>query len=287
MDSRSGGARATPRQQMGVGPAAHRGRRSHLGARPRLGRLVALPQPSPDRPRRPLTTTSRRRLTRRPTVVGRLACRPTDPGPPPSTASPSAQEIVVDVAGKVRRPGLVRTTPGSRVADVLALAGGALPGVDLTTLNLARQVTDGEQILVGIPGAPPPTTPGAGDRPLPDAQLHPRRPQQGNPRRPRSPPRRRPGPGPANPRLANRTRPLHHRRRTPRGLRRRPKEVRLPKTPCPRLTPPLQPPTVDQPGSTVEESGRSAPTARGGSGGTVGCAVVGAGGGLGGRLRWC
>jgi competence protein ComEA len=50
---------------------------------------------------------------------------------------------------------------------VLALAGGALPGVDLTTLNLARQVTDGEQILVGVPGAPPPTTPGTGHPPTP------------------------------------------------------------------------------------------------------------------------
>jgi competence protein ComEA len=70
--------------------------------------------------------------------------------------------VVVDVAGKVRRPGLVRAPAGSRVADVLTLAGGALPGVDLTTLNLARQVTDGEQILVGQANAPPPTTPGGG-----------------------------------------------------------------------------------------------------------------------------
>ncbi|TCM43524.1 comEA protein [Kribbella sp. VKM Ac-2568] len=71
--------------------------------------------------------------------------------------------MVVHVAGKVRRPGLVRAKPGSRVADVLAMAGGALPGVDLTTLNLARPVTDGEQILVGVSGAPQPsaTQPGS------------------------------------------------------------------------------------------------------------------------------
>jgi competence protein ComEA len=84
-----------------------------------------------------------------------------------TTASPTSQEVVVDVAGKVRRPGLVRVKPGSRVADVLALAGGALPGVDLTSLNLARQVTDGEQILVGVPGGPPPVTPGPGRTPGP------------------------------------------------------------------------------------------------------------------------
>ena len=105
---------------------------------------------------------------------GPPAIQPTpgsSPDLPTSTGtSPSTQEVVVDVAGKVRRPGLVRTTPGARVADVLALAGGALPGVDLTTLNLARQVTDGEQILVGLPGAPPPPTPGAAHPPTPGAQ---------------------------------------------------------------------------------------------------------------------
>ena len=78
MDSRSSGARATPRQQMDVGPAAHRSRRVHLRARPRLGRLVALPQPPPDRSRREVATSSRRRLTRQPTV-GRTAGHPTDP----------------------------------------------------------------------------------------------------------------------------------------------------------------------------------------------------------------
>jgi competence protein ComEA len=70
--------------------------------------------------------------------------------------------VVVHVAGKVRRPGLVRAPAGSRVADVLAAAGGALPGVDLTTLNLARQVTDGEQIVVGVPALAPAGTPTAG-----------------------------------------------------------------------------------------------------------------------------
>jgi competence protein ComEA len=41
---------------------------------------------------------------------------------------------------------------------VLALAGGPLRGVDLTSLNLARQVADGEQIIVGQPTQPPSTT---------------------------------------------------------------------------------------------------------------------------------
>ncbi|MFG2104855.1 helix-hairpin-helix domain-containing protein [Micromonospora echinaurantiaca] len=81
-------------------------------------------------------------------------------------ASP-AGELVVAVAGKVRRPGLVRVPAGARVADAVEAAGGALPGVDVALLNPARKVTDGELIVVGVP-APPnlagaPAAPGAGD----------------------------------------------------------------------------------------------------------------------------
>ncbi len=70
--------------------------------------------------------------------------------PSPTTgASPAA--VTVDVAGKVRRPG-VRTLPaGSRVVDAVRRAGGARRGVDLGSLNLARVLVDGEQIFVGGP----------------------------------------------------------------------------------------------------------------------------------------
>src|SRR5436190_2487428 len=46
--------------------------------------------------------------------------------------------IVVAVAGRVYRPGLVRLPTGSRVADAIEAAGGALPGTDLSFVNLAR-----------------------------------------------------------------------------------------------------------------------------------------------------
>ena len=59
--------------------------------------------------------------------------------------------VVVDVAGKVRRPGIATLPVGSRVVDALEAAGGARRGVDLTSLNLARVLVDGEQIVVGIP----------------------------------------------------------------------------------------------------------------------------------------
>lgn len=107
--------------------------------------LRARPQPVPDRPMAGLTSGT-------PVAA---------PGSSPS-ASAAPRVVVVHVAGRVRRPGLVRAAAGARVADVIASAGGALPGVDLTSVNLARQVTDGEQIVVGVPGAQPPATPGRG-----------------------------------------------------------------------------------------------------------------------------
>jgi len=61
---------------------------------------------------------------------------------------------VVAVSGLVHEPGLVRLPPGARVADAIEAAGGVLPDADLDHLNLARKVTDGELITVGIP--PPP-----------------------------------------------------------------------------------------------------------------------------------
>ncbi|MEP7178620.1 MAG: ComEA family DNA-binding protein, partial [Pseudonocardiales bacterium] len=71
----------------------------------------------------------------------------------PVTSAPAM--LVVDVTGKVRHPGLYRLPAGSRVDDAVQAAGGVLPIVDLSTVNLAAHLTDGQQIAVGIPGAPP------------------------------------------------------------------------------------------------------------------------------------
>ncbi|SOD74733.1 competence protein ComEA [Jatrophihabitans sp. GAS493] len=71
-----------------------------------------------------------------------------------SAPMPSApSNLVVDVAGRVRHQGVYRLPPGSRVNDAIKAAGGALPGVDLSGLNLASLVADGQQIAVGVPGA--------------------------------------------------------------------------------------------------------------------------------------
>lgn len=76
---------------------------------------------------------------------------PTAPTAP--TEGPDAGSIVVSVVGKVARPGLVRVPAGARLADALEAAGGALPGTDVAVLNLARRLTDGEQLVVGAPAA--------------------------------------------------------------------------------------------------------------------------------------
>lgn len=76
------------------------------------------------------------------------------PGDPVAAGPATAGPLVVSVVGKVARPGLVRIPDGARVADAVDAAGGAMPGVDLAVLNLARRVGDGEQIAVGVPPAP-------------------------------------------------------------------------------------------------------------------------------------
>lgn len=93
-----------------------------------------------------------------------LRSRPTEvPLDVPAAVGPAADTgplLVVDVEGRVRRPGLVRVPEGSRVDDALRAAGGVLPGVPVGSLNLARKLTDGEQLLVGLAPAPGPGTTG-------------------------------------------------------------------------------------------------------------------------------
>ncbi|MFF7142582.1 helix-hairpin-helix domain-containing protein [Streptomyces nodosus] len=95
----------------------------------------------------------------------RRADRPAEPDAPARPPSPAtagaaaAAEVVVDVSGKVRSPGLQRLPAGSRVEDALRAAGGARPGTDTDGLNRARLLVDGEQIAVGVPAAAPGTDP--------------------------------------------------------------------------------------------------------------------------------
>ncbi len=80
-------------------------------------------------------------------------------------AAPAVSDVVVHVVGAVAAPGLVTVPEGSRVADALTAAGDATTDADLAGVNLAREVVDGEQIVVPRPGevvvaAPGPATGG-------------------------------------------------------------------------------------------------------------------------------
>lgn len=83
-------------------------------------------------------------------------------GAPVSVARPAAasaasggssRTVYVHVAGMVRRPGLYRLAGGSRVDTAIQRAGGARRGADLSAVNLAMRVQDGQQVLVPRRGA--------------------------------------------------------------------------------------------------------------------------------------
>jgi competence protein ComEA len=104
--------------------------------------------------------TGRTQTVRAPEVV-RAAAAPYDDREQPTrgkqgtaaskAAATAGAEIVVDVSGKVREPGIHRLPAGSRVADALRAAGGVRPGTNTDGLNRARFLVDGEQVIVGGP----------------------------------------------------------------------------------------------------------------------------------------
>ena len=62
----------------------------------------------------------------------------------------AAPRLVVYVVGAVRRAGLVHVPEGARVADALERAGGPTSKADLTLVNLAAPVADGQQIVIPV-----------------------------------------------------------------------------------------------------------------------------------------
>ena len=98
------------------------------------------------------------------TVAGkRLAAAGTAEGParvePLAEAAPASVDalparIVVYVVGAVRRAGLYRLPEGSRIADAVARAGGTTRRADLTAVNLAAPLADGQQVFVPARAAP-------------------------------------------------------------------------------------------------------------------------------------
>ena len=65
------------------------------------------------------------------------------------TDETAVKHIFVHVVGSVQAPGMVELEAGQRVSDAVQAAGGFSPEADQLSVNLARQVEDGEQIVVG------------------------------------------------------------------------------------------------------------------------------------------
>lgn len=68
---------------------------------------------------------------------------------PELALEPESGTVLVHVVGKVAQPGVVELSIGSRVQDAIDAAGGATKDKALESVNLARPVVDGEQIVVG------------------------------------------------------------------------------------------------------------------------------------------
>lgn len=65
------------------------------------------------------------------------------------TNEAQSSTIFVHIAGSVKNPGLYELPQGSRVSDAVTAAGGMSKDANTSSVNLARQLTDGEQIIVG------------------------------------------------------------------------------------------------------------------------------------------
>ena len=87
---------------------------------------------------------------------------PRHTGRPRSRPAGTGAELVVYVAGAVRRPGLYRVVSGARAADAVALAGGLDPGADAAGVNLAARLSDGDEIYAPPAGSASPPRRGRG-----------------------------------------------------------------------------------------------------------------------------
>ena len=79
-------------------------------------------------------------------------------------------ELTAYICGEVRSPGVYNVGSGARISELVDKAGGMTEDAELSSVNLAREVTDGEQIIIGsiksgpvVTGVEPGSTSGAGD----------------------------------------------------------------------------------------------------------------------------
>lgn len=72
-----------------------------------------------------------------------------------------AATIYVHIVGEIVAPGIYELDSGARIVDVIFAAGGFSEKADQASVNLAREVTDGEQVVVFRVGQAPSTTMGS------------------------------------------------------------------------------------------------------------------------------
>lgn len=84
-----------------------------------------------------------------------------DPGGSVLAPTGAPAELTVHVTGAVATPGVLTLPAGARVADAVRAAGGLTADADPGGLNLARPVSDGEQIVVPVVVLPGTGGPGA------------------------------------------------------------------------------------------------------------------------------
>ena len=58
------------------------------------------------------------------------------------------EQIIVHIAGEVKKPGIIKTKEGARIADIIEKAGGLNEEADITDINLAYPVEDGQKIII-------------------------------------------------------------------------------------------------------------------------------------------
>ena len=66
----------------------------------------------------------------------------------PATTTVETALIFVHVVGEVKEPGIYNLDAGSRLVDAIFAAGGFGSEADQASINLARALSDGEQVLV-------------------------------------------------------------------------------------------------------------------------------------------
>lgn len=86
-----------------------------------------------------------------------------------------SQPITVEVRGAVGAPGVYQLPAGARVQDALRAAGGLAESADLSTINLARRLRDGEVIVIAalpFAGETPASTGGDGNTAPADGKVN-------------------------------------------------------------------------------------------------------------------